>query len=366
MVTGDHPAVFSVKASDALSRLSFEEKEDAENGTMRAFDEDYQLNKQRRMQDRSTKFVLEARERGALLLAINCDVKVVRPLLLSCSDLVDSWLEGLEDCTDVFVSRLNMASGFFLALCEGLLATDPDRGVLLWTSLKKNMKIRHIGIAGINELMHILFRVPESKPVLDLREEIFSIRYNTIDRDYLLLAMCAMTNGAHGWLKQKIVSDELSGTTWRMKRATMLRGMSEMPEIDDLAWPEGWSCGTLNSTERTAATRKTSYRLSYFWWERYLTSDSVEAAYSAWKLFLACADRRCWIWIPTLVEKYQHSNDPGLWRSKMRHFEFNVGKLDKAVEDRESKGSEAMNRHLWGWDDPSRSLDMARVAEREC
>ncbi|MDR6841326.1 hypothetical protein [Pseudoxanthomonas sacheonensis] len=359
----DMPAVFSIDTSDSLGRVSFEEKEDGENDITRAFDDEYQTNKYRTMQKEGAAYVKSARGKGAKLYAINFPPANIRMLVDHASAQVDSWLEGMERSSDSFRKRLSAASGLFLAICEVLLEVDPARGATLWRRLNAEMPVRHVGLAGINELLHLPFKVPASAPVLEVREQLFSVRRTTTEKDYLDLVVCALVNGAESWLGERIAADEGSGSTWRLKRGAMLRGMAELPVLAEEEWPEGWSVGTLTSTRREAVARKLGHSLSYYWWEQYLTATTGEAAYAAWKVFLTCVDRRCWIWLTKLVAKHRDANDTHLWRAKMRHFEFNRGKLDAAIHDRERKGTNAMNRHLWGWDEPSQWLDMSKVRD---
>ena len=63
-----------------------------------------------------------------------------------------------------------LAEGVFLALCEALLVHEPQQGSRLWCALREIMMTRYIGEAGVEDLMHIIVRAPDSPPVRALRE----------------------------------------------------------------------------------------------------------------------------------------------------------------------------------------------------
>jgi hypothetical protein len=49
-----------------------------------------------------------------------------------------------------------------MALCEALLACDPAKGVLLWQALRRTLRTRFLGRGNVEELLHVVFRVPAS------------------------------------------------------------------------------------------------------------------------------------------------------------------------------------------------------------
>ena len=91
------------------------------------------------------------------------------PVLQHTPDIVEQWLEGFCEPTADFQRRVLFAEKAFLALCEALLAHDPERGVQLWKTLWKTLSItmvpRYISTA---DLLHIIFRVPDLPTVTAL------------------------------------------------------------------------------------------------------------------------------------------------------------------------------------------------------
>jgi hypothetical protein len=209
--------------------------------------------------------------------------------------------------------------------------------------------------------VHVVFRAPDSAALNALRDELFSIRRNTTEKAYFEIVVAAMINGASDWLTTKIADDETTDSSWRQRRAAMLRGMMDRPSLDALVWPEGEVIDSLDGVQRRASLLRNVHALAYYWWEQFLASDSVEHAYAAWVMFLASADRRCWIWLHATTEEWRERNDPKLWRLKMCHFETNRHQLKSAIRHCEEKGSHQMNDYLWGAKNPALSLDMSLV-----
>jgi len=117
----------------------------------------------------------EARTSGASLYLANINAEDFEPVLLHASDMVDHWLEGFLTLTADFRRRVHLAEGAFLALCEALLDYDPMRGAQLWRALHTTMTMRHIGVASVEELLHMVFRAPDSPAINELREELIEL-----------------------------------------------------------------------------------------------------------------------------------------------------------------------------------------------
>src|SRR5437899_382204 len=95
-----------------------------------------------------------------------------RPLFFR---LLTCWTAGW---TGAAIARSIFADGYgwrkeaYLALCEALLTHDPARGADLWRALSVMLTTRYIGAVGVDELLHLVFRVPDSVPVAELRAEL--------------------------------------------------------------------------------------------------------------------------------------------------------------------------------------------------
>lgn len=152
----------------------------------------------------------------------------------------DRWLEGSRDVTVDFRRRVRLAETAFLALCEALLSHDPARGAALWRALRVTMATRYVGAAGIDELLHVVFRAPDSGPVTALREELISLPLCHTDRDLFDVVAAASYNDKAAWILDMAAEDRASPLVWRQRRGVLLEGLGTadtLPVVD--AWPEG-------------------------------------------------------------------------------------------------------------------------------
>jgi hypothetical protein len=290
---GAGPFLFSVIPIDAP-----QDPNDPAGNLRRAFfDNDPAVNVRRAFAT-AVERIRQARAAGASLYLANMSVEDMVPVLRHAPDLVERWLQGAAERTGDFRRRVILAEGAFLTLCEALLGHDPDRGVLLWSALKRSLTTRFIGKAEIDDMIHMVFRAPPSPALVALREELLGLERSGTDKDLFDLAVAASLNGQGEWFVAVTAADATSRFAWRRKRALVLEGFTvgnTLPQA--LAWPDG--------PLRTAhdVLRQRSARFRYLeacarhWWKAYLAAPDAETAYANWILFIRAADRRSWVWI---------------------------------------------------------------------
>lgn len=259
------------------------------------------------------------------------------PVLQHTPDIVEQWLEGFCEPTADFQRRVLLAEKIFLALCEALLAHDPERGVQLWKTLWKTLSITMVPrYISTTDLLHIIFRVPDSLAVMALRDEIAELEHCHTDQALFNLAIVASCNGKDDWLATLIKQDQISKFAWRRKRAIALAGFTvdnTLPVED--AWPSGEIKTGYANLAQKAARYRWAEACARHWWRAYLASSDPTEAYAAWVLFLRSADRRCWVWMNQDIETAQESDD--FFKLKMIHYQLNRGKLENALKKREDK-----------------------------
>ena len=280
--------------------------------------------------------IREARRSGAKLYLAHFDAKDFEPVFRYAPDIVERWLEGYSGPTAEFQRRVRLAEGAFLALCEALLVHDPERGSRLWRVLRETMTTQYIGEAGVEELLHLAFRAPDSPAVEKLREEIAGLKYTHTDRALFDLAIAASYNGKIEWLNTVIREDHASPYAWRRTRATILDGFSTNNALPITgAWPDGEIKTSGADIARMSARRRCSDASARHWWRVYLeTSDPIEA-YAAWVLFLRSADRRIWVWMQEDIDAAGRSDD--FFDLQIAHVRLNRGNLKRALKKREDK-----------------------------
>jgi hypothetical protein len=231
---------------------------------------------------------------------------------------------------------VRLAETAFLALCEALLIHDAARGAELWRSLRAAMATRYLGAAGIDDLLHIVFRAPDSPPAAGLRDELLSLPLCHTDQVLFNVATAASCNGRSAWIAAVAAADQASPLVWRQRRGTLLAGLSTgntLPVAD--AWPEGEMRTDRADLRRKAAALRWSEACAHHWWRAYLAAQDAAGAYAAWILFLRSADARAWSWMREDVKAQNASG--GFFDLKLAHVHLNRAELKRAMEKRLDK-----------------------------
>ena len=325
------PFVISVQP-----RPSLEERANPAASLRAALDADARAEAHKRAFETATARIDEARRSGASLYLTNVDAVDMAPVIRHASDMLDLWLEGSDDVTVDFRRRVRLAETTFLALCEALLSHDPARGAALWHALRLTMATRYVGAAGIDELLHVVFRAPDSGPVTALREEIINLPLCHTDRDLFDIVAAASYHGKVAWIADMAAADCASALVWRQRRGLLLEGLGTadtLPVVD--AWPEGQMRTDSADLRRKAARLRWREACARHWWRAYLEAQDPANAYAAWILFLRSADARAWTWICDDVEAQNASDD--FFALKLAHVQLNRQKLKRAMEKRLDK-----------------------------
>lgn len=184
-----------------------------------------------------------------------------------------------------------------------------------------------------SELLHIVFRVPDSTPVAELRDEVISLPFCHTDQELFDVAVAASYNGKSAWIAATAGADQDSSLAWRRRRGILLAGLSTgytLPVND--AWPED------KIRTDTAALRKTAARLrwrescAHHWWSAYLAATNPETAYAAWVLFLRSADARASLWVRD--ERQGQDADSDFAALKLTCVELNRAELKRNMKMR--------------------------------
>lgn len=302
-----------------------------------AFDPNTRVKAYRRSIETSATRTCEARRSGAHLFQAILDKRDFEPILQHASEHVEQWLEGCSRPTAEFQRRVRLADGAFLGLCEALLIHDPEQGSRLWRALRETMTTRYIGAAGVDDLLHMVFRVPDSPAVAKLKYEIAEMKYgHTNDLALFDIAIAASYNGEIEWLRKFIEEDRESPFVWRQARAKVLEGFSAKHTLPiESAWPDS-ELKTNNSRLICKSARSQwTEACARHWWQIYLKASNPTEAYAAWVLFLRSADRRNWVWMQEDIDAIKESND--FFDLKMAHFHLNRKNLERAMKKREEK-----------------------------
>ncbi|MQU62306.1 hypothetical protein GHO25_04080 [Pseudomonas sp. FSL R10-1350] len=302
--------------------------------------------------DTAVKRVKEARQNGALFHLQDFAAADFKEVLTHNPAAVDQWLRGAAENSLDFRRRLRFAEGFYLALCEALFHTEPDRAKTLWSHLRSGMATKFNGIAEISELTHMLFRVPCCLVVDTMLDNLLSLSETHTDSTLLEISICAFVNGRQDWLDAIIERDLASEITWQRQRGIRLQGFicgNQLPI--DVDWPIG-----VQDSPTSRATESTLLRhheaCARYWWNAYWEEDCSTSAYLAWNLFCASADSRIYAWMN--VEQIGHNLPPRERARRLIHMNLNLDQLKAMMKKREkdlvSKFlGRSIGRHIGPW-----------------
>lgn len=287
-----------------------------------AFDAEAQVQAQRRASETAVARIQEARLAGAGLFLEFVSKADGQAVLRHCPELVGRWLEGHEGPSPEFRRRVQLAEGLFLSLCEALLAADPERGVRVWHALCSTVQTRVTGAADIPELIHMIFRAPDSPVVVTVRDDLLRLESAKTDSDLYEIALAAKLNGRDDWLEAAIARDAASDLPWRQQRAAALIGFKADNQLPiEGAWTEGYSMSWAQDVRRRSVRFRHLEACARYWWKEFWRQEDKELAYAAWVLFSNCADRRALIWMQT--EAATSSNSPEVRDAKRMHWRLN-------------------------------------------
>ena len=256
------------------------------------------------------------------------------PVLQHAPDIVEQWLEGCTEVTTDFQHRIFFAGRAYIALCEALLAHAPMQGAQLCRTLCAPMIKQYTG--GVENLLYMVFRVPDSPTVTALRNELAGLEHCHTDQALFNLAIAVAYNSKDDWLTTFIEQDRASKFAWRRKRAAVLAGFTVNNTLPvEGAWPDGEIKTGYADLAQKAARYRWAEACARHWWRAYLASSDPTEAYAAWVLFLSSADRRCWAWMNQDIKAAQKSDD--FFKFKMIHYRLNREKLKRALKKREDK-----------------------------
>ncbi len=302
----------------------------------KAMDAKAQEKAYRRAAETAISRIRELHASGASLYLAKIDTADYEQVLEHTPDMVDLWIEGYQEISTNFRHRVRLAEGAFLTLCEALLAYDPVRGTQFWRAVRASVVTRYMGVAGVEELLHMVFRVPDSPEVNELRNELTRWVYSNTDRDLFNLATAASYNGKADWLARIIETDRASPLAWKRKRGVVFAGFTTnntLPVAD--AWPEGEIRTGYAALECKSARFRWAEACAHHWWCVYLKAQDLVEAYAAWVLFLRSADQRAWIWIN---QDWQAENEnSSFMQLKLSHARLNRSARKRAMEKRVGK-----------------------------
>lgn len=336
---GDHPLLFSVTPGP----MPGEDKHPFERLTR---DPDEYEKHTRLAVDTARERIQSAQAAGASLYLSNVKAQDMVLLVTSCPEQVQRWLEGMEEVSADFRRRVMLAEGFYLALTEALLIVDSPQGAMAWRALNRGMHTQYIGLAGVSELILMLFRIPETATVLELRDALLELDLTNTDEGLLDLAVAAIAYDRHDWLERTVQTGRQSDLAWRRRRAITLSGFTSGANLPvHGSHPEGPDTTAADEREAVSARRRARDAQARHWWRTFVASDDPDDAFAAWILFCDSADRRALAWLRN--EPWPEESQDDLSYRKTIQMDLNQREVRKKAQQQEKDGSSKfLNRSI--------------------
>ena len=283
--------------------------------------------------------VMDARRRG-----VNFHLELVQPEHLGmvvdwCLDTVAEWLDGMAERSPAFATRVRLADGLFVSLCETLLVRRPDLGVELWRALNDCLTHVKFTVHGdMDRLLEALFAAESSANVEQALEEVYGLDGTRTDRELVALVVAARRHDRLDWLRSMVAKDAASQCPLHQRRAAFLKPLLTVPEVaGDDGWPQGEFAGGVRGASWKLGQREAFAR---HWLRTFATADSAVEAHAGWQLFLACVDRRAWSWLTNLLDRGAEG-ESGLDAMRRRFVVQQKREIRRAIRENEKYWGES-------------------------
>ena len=276
------------------------------------------------------------------------------PVFQYCPEAIDPWLEGMAEMSPGFVCRVQSSNGFFVSLCEALLAHLPEKGVALWRALRLCLQNVNFAVHGdMDRLLHALLAGAPCTEAEAAMEEIYEIGESCNDWHLMNLLVAARLFDRLEWLEGMAARDAASPCPLQQRRAAFIAPLLTVPDIaGDEGWPEGETGFDCRSSAWTLAQREA---FALHWLRAYVKAKTAEEAHAAWQLFVECADRRVFSWMDIVLENEMEGETE--WQEvKQRFVGQQLRRLRRAMSDyeknwRETIAADRFPKSLEPWND---------------
>ena len=329
-----NPGHFLPLTIDVKPRRS--SSDDSDGALKHALDMQARVEEFRRATKTAAERIADAHKAGACLYVTDIEASDFDQVVRHAPDMIERWIEGYAEPTHDFKRRVQLSEAAYLGLTEAMLASDPELGVQLWRAVRTTLITRFVGAAGVDELIHIVFRAPDSPAVAKLRQELLDLEHSSTDERLFELGLAALQNGNVAWWNASVEQQTRETAIWKQKRGLTMSGFTVGAPLPVAgAWLEGPTATDNEEIQLKSARRRSIDACARHWWRIYLRAADSSSAFAAWILFLQSIDRRAKIWMD---EEIQAADDGTAWfKRKLSHAQLNYSDLKSAMDKREDK-----------------------------
>lgn len=272
--------------------------------------------------------------------------------VVACSpEFWRQWVEPVLQRNNNGLRLLAFCQGFYEKLCKELLDYEPETGVALFNIiLERNLTKILDSDTGIRLLFSDLFQAQPSDPIKKewgkLLEEAVS------DNDLFEITLLAQeSEGAAAWLGQEIQKLLNSDADFDNARGLQLCGFSSFLSDGDLirAWMTNRHSSWVKNLAKNSLRNHDKNRWANEWFRKFLAEPDRVRAWTSFRLFLQCVDRRYWTWNNGLVSEIMLPD----WKADA--LAGNSRAIRDSAKENEKKlkekflGHDIKQNQLWPW-----------------
>ncbi len=284
-------------------------------------------------------------------------VDVLSEIVISHPESISKWLEPIAPYQDrAWAQRIVSAcSHFYEKLCAALLKRSDKRGIELYnflSQMERKVKLRDAR-TNIYFLDTAIFGIPQTASI---STDIWQKRLKDCRSDLELMEICIAAQQGNGgeWLKSYAAKNLESDIPLDFAYGSTLLGFLNTNTAKDLLQqqidlqPVSWR----GRSVKLSLERWQHDSWARYWFEAFIHESIPDLAWSRFRLFLQCVDRRYWLWKKELINDV--SNQPHSHLSRNLEFlEDNANTIQNSIKTNEKPyqdnflGQKIEERQAW-------------------
>lgn len=243
------------------------------------------------------------------------------------------------------------SQGFYEGLCAALLNHESEIGIELFDALLAYSSARHVD--ALTDIQHLYFDLFAAKdtPQVDGKRRQLLDDCNT-DQALFEIMYLVQWHKKDEWIHSVVDEFISSDLSYDIARGLRLLGFSNKSKhgVWIQKWIDSHSSSWLMDVARNALQSHKRDLWAQAWFAKFIAEVNRVKAWSAFRLFLRCVDKRFWMWGDELLEEAADLAD---WKKDA--YAANIEVIKSAIKENEKKLSETFVGHkveenqLWPW-----------------
>jgi hypothetical protein len=285
-------------------------------------------------------------------------VEVLAQIIIQYPELIDKWLKPIDLSLDEVKREkiISLGSVFYQSLCAALFQQAHVRAIELYSFICKiNLKIiLHDSDRNIYFLDSALFQIDRNSN----NEAIWQKQLEDCrsDAELMEISISAQQGGKVTWLEcyadRKLTSDIPLDLCYGLTILGFidtnfaLALLKKQVELQPDSWRRALATLSLNRWQQNSRSKH--------WFRSFLHESNPDLAWSQFRLFLQCVDRRYWLWQKDLINNI--STQPHSYLSRNIEFlEDNINTIQNSIKTNEKPctehflGQKIEDGQAWPW-----------------